>query len=197
MDNDDQVKTGAKRYGSSRLTNDKSEMAADKRQLLLSKGENKAVDIDFDVPNVSGIVVGNPKILTYDLVKIGDKRQILFKPLDKGESNVTVRDATGEIRVIFQVRVADSDLLRVAGELRELLRDVEGIEIRVVGSKVVIDGDVITPNDYGRVSTVLSDGAYGSNVLNLVQLSNKALVAWPREFRKMFVFSRRTSPLAS
>jgi pilus assembly protein CpaC len=177
VDNDDQVKTGAKRYGSSRLTNDRSEISADKRQLLLSKGENKPVDIDFDIPNVNGIVVGNPKVLTYDLVKIGDKRQIMFKPLDKGDSNVTVRDGTGEIRVIFQVHIADSDLLRLAGELRELLRDVEGIEIHVVGSKVVIDGDVITPADFGRVSTVLSDGGYGASVLNLVQLSNKALVA--------------------
>jgi pilus assembly protein CpaC len=177
VDNDDQVKASPKRYGSSRLTNDHSEISADKRQLLLSKGENKPVDIDFDVPNINGIVVGNPKVLTYDLVKIGDKRQIMFKPLDKGDSNVTVRDGSGEIRVIFQVHIADSDLLRLAGELRELLRDVEGIDIRVVGSKVVIDGDVITPADFGRVSAVLSDGAYGSNVLNLVQLSNKALVA--------------------
>jgi pilus assembly protein CpaC len=178
VDSDDQAKTGAKRYGKSRLTNDRSEIAADKRQLLLSKGENKAVDIDFDIPNVNGIVVGDPKVLTYDLVKIGDKRQIMFKPLAKGETNVTVRDGSGEIRVIFQTRVADSDLLRVAGELRELLRDIEGIEIRVVGSKVVIDGDVITPADFGRVSTVLADGAYGPGVvMNLVQLSNKALVA--------------------
>ena len=177
VDNDDQAKTGGKRYGKSRLTNDQSEIAADKRQLLLSKGENKAVDIDFDIPNVNGIVVGDPKVLTYDLVKIGDKRQIMFKPLAKGETNVTVRDGSGEIRVIFQTRVSDSDLLRTAGELRELLRDVEGIEIRVVGSKIVVDGDVITPADFGRVSTVLLDGTYSGIVMNLVQLSNKALVA--------------------
>jgi pilus assembly protein CpaC len=177
-DSDDQATTPkVKRYGSSKLTNDQSEITADKRKLLLTTGEDKAVDLEFEVANANAISVGNPKYVATTLVKIGDKRQLIFKPLSPGETNVTLRDANGDIRLIFQVRIAPSDLLRVASELRELLRDVEGLDIRVVGSRVVVDGEVITPADYGRVVAVLSDDAFKSSVLSLFQLSNKALVA--------------------
>jgi pilus assembly protein CpaC len=184
VDNDDQAKLPkVKRYGSSKLTNDQSEITADKRKLLLTTGEDKAVDLEFEVANANAISVGNPKVVATTLVKIGDRRQLIFKPTGSGETNVTLRDANGDIRLIFQVRVAPSDLLRVATELRELLRDVEGLDIRVVGSRVVVDGDVITPADFGRVVTVLSDDAFKNNVLSLFQLSNKALVAIARRIQ--------------
>jgi len=54
---------------------------------------------------------------------------------------VTIRDVDGVIRLILDVRVTGSNLLRVAGELRELFKDIEGIDIRIVGSKVIIDGE--------------------------------------------------------
>ena len=53
------------------------------------------------------------------LVKIGDKRQLVFKPLKDGETNVVIRDAEGTIRLIFQVKVAKSILLTIATELRD------------------------------------------------------------------------------
>jgi pilus assembly protein CpaC len=178
VDNDQQTKNSTvKKYGRSRLTNDHSEVVADKRKLLLTTGEDKAVDLEFEVASANAISVGNPKFVATTLVKIGDKRQIVFKPLSAGETNVTVRDVNGDIRLIFQVRIAGSDLLRVASEIRDLLRDVEGIDVRVVGSKVFVDGEVITPNDYGRVSAVLGDKSYADTVISLVQLSNKALQA--------------------
>jgi pilus assembly protein CpaC len=162
-------------YQKSKLTNDEQETKADKRKLLLTTGEDKPVDLDFDVAASNALSIGNPKIVATTLVKIGDKRQVVFKPLSKGETNVTVRDQNGDIKLIFLVRVTDSSLLRIAGELRDLLRDVEGIDVRVVGSKVVIDGELITPSDYGRLATVVGDKAYSDYVINLAQLSNKAM----------------------
>src|SRR6476620_4949200 len=48
------------KYQKSRLTHDESEATADKRKLLLTTGEDKAIDLDFDAnagPN--GISYGN------------------------------------------------------------------------------------------------------------------------------------------
>src|SRR6185437_4776636 len=132
-------------YYTSRYTRDEQEAKADKTKLLLTTGEDKPVDVDFDISGANAITIGNPKIVATTLVKIGEKRQVVFKPLSKGETNVTVRDQNGDIKLIFQVRVTDSSLLRIAGEIRDLLRDVEGIDVRVVGSKVIIDGELITP----------------------------------------------------
>src|SRR3954447_10399467 len=81
---------GKNKYQRSKLTYDESEGIADRRRLLLTTGEDKAVDLDFDVnggPN--GIALGNPLTVAYTLVKIGEKRQIVFKPLKAGETTVT------------------------------------------------------------------------------------------------------------
>ena len=140
--------------------------------MVLTTGEDKSVDLDFDAnTSANGISIGNPLIVATTLVKIGDKRQIVFKPQKAGETTVTVRDGDGNIRLIFSVRVTGSNLLRIAGEIRELLRDVEGVNVRIVGPKIIIDGEVIVPSDYGRIFVILNDGAYKDFVMNFSQLS--------------------------
>lgn len=163
-------------YRKSRLTNDRSEALADKRHLLLATGEDKAVDLDFEVnAGVNGISYGNPQVVTTTLVRMGDKRQLIFKPLKAGETTVTLRDEDGTIRLIFLVKVTGSNLLRVAGEVRSLLRDIEGLLIRIVGSKIVLEGELLVPNDYGRLITVVMDKDYEPFLLNLSTLSPLAM----------------------
>ncbi len=174
-----------KKHQISKLTSDESESMADKRRLLLTTGEDKAVDLDFEVnAGANGISYGNPQILTTTLVKVGDKRQLVFKPLKAGDTTVTVRDNDGTIQLIFQVRVTGSNLLRMAGEIRNLLRDVEGLEVRIVGSKVVVEGEVLVPADYGRLLTVIQDKAYSDFVLNLATLSALAMQVVARKIQQ-------------
>src|SRR3989344_3192702 len=50
-----------RKYRKSKLTNDKSEMTADRRKILLTKGEDKVIDLDFDANfSKDGIMVGDP-----------------------------------------------------------------------------------------------------------------------------------------
>lgn len=163
-------------YKKSRLTSDRSEMKADKRNLKLATGEDKIVDLDFDA-NVSadGITIGNPKVAATTLVRIGDQKQVVFKPLSEGTTTVTVRDTEGFVRLIFEVSVTGGNLLKIASQIRSLLSDIEGIDIRIVGQKIVIDGEVIVPKDYGRLLTVIQDPAYANVVLNLTTLSTIAM----------------------
>ena len=165
------------RYRKSRLTHETSEAMADHRRLLLATGEDRAVDLSFDVEGgANGITVGNPQVVLTTLVKVGDqRRQVIFKPLKGGETTVTIRDPDGSIRLIFTVVVTGSNLLRRASEIRDLLRDIEGLDIRVVGQKVVVDGEVLVPADYGRLVAVVSDKAFSDLVLNLAVLSPLAM----------------------
>ena len=65
------------------------ESVADRRHLLLTTGEDKAIDLDFEVNGgANGIAYGNPQIVATTLVKIGEKRQLIFKPLKAGETTV-------------------------------------------------------------------------------------------------------------
>lgn len=166
-----------KRYPHSRLTYDETEGEADRRSLLLTTGEDRSVDLEFEPRSAGpdGIAIGNPQLVTTTLVKVGDRQQIVFKPLKSGETTVTVRDTDGVMRLVFHVRVTGSNLLRVSQELRTLLRDIEGIEIRVVGNKVVLEGELLIPADYGRIVTVLQNDDYKKQVLNLSTLSPYAM----------------------
>ena len=171
-------------YQRSKLTNDESEEVADKRNLLLTTGEDKAVDLDFEAnAGANGISYGNPQLVTTTLVKIDQKRQLIFKPLKAGETTVTVRDNDGTLRLIFKVRITGSNLLRVAGELRSLLRDIEGIEIRIVGPKIVVEGEVVVPADYGRMLTVIQDKNYSDLIINLSNLSPIAMQVLARKIK--------------
>ncbi len=163
------------KYHHSRLTRDESESKADKRHVLVTTGEDRAVDIDFDVDREKGISIGNLQVVAVTLVKIGDQRQIVFRGLKSGETTVTFRDEYGTLRLIFKVTVTASNLYRRAAELHELLKDIEGIEIRVVGQKVVIDGEVLVPADYGRLVSVISEDVYKGFVLNLATMSMMSL----------------------
>lgn len=165
-----------KSYRKSKLTSDESEAISDRRLLLLTVGEDKTVDLSFEAnAGVNGISVGNPQLVANTLVKIGEKRQIVFKPLKAGETTVTVRDLDGTLRLIFIVRVTGSNLFRVKAELGQLLRDIEGLEIRIVGSKIVLEGELLVPSDYGRLLTVIRDKAYLDFILNLTTLSPYSL----------------------
>ncbi len=164
------------RFRKSRLTRDEQEIKADRRRMRLTTGEDKAVDLDFDLKGPENVAIGNPTLVATTTVKIaGQKSQLVFKPLKAGETTVTLRDEEGNIRLIFNVRVTGSDLLRIAGELRTLLRDIEGIELRIVGPKVVIEGEVLVPADYGRLLTIIQDKSYDTFVLNTVTLSQQSL----------------------
>lgn len=165
----------------SRLTRDTSETQADRRRLTLATGENRIVDLDFAVhPDVKGrgIQIGNEKMLDVVVVRLADEsQQIVFKPLAAGETTVTVRDTDGNPRLMFDVVVAGTNLLRLTGQLRELLKDIDGIEITIRGGKIFIDGEVLVPNDYGRLFNILEgkNSPYSEVVVNLTTLSPLAL----------------------
>lgn len=165
------------RFKRSRLTNDKSEILADKRVVHVTTGEDKIIDLDFepDPDDKRGFTIGNPTIVAYTLVTLGEKKQIVLKPLKAGVTNITIRDSEGTVRLLLDVRIGANSLLRVASELRDLLRDIEGIDVRIVGKKVVVDGEVLVPSDYGRLSAIISDDSYDGIVLNLVTLSTVSL----------------------
>lgn len=167
-----------RKYYRSKTTFDEQEINADKRTILLTVGEEKIVDIDFPIKDKDKqIAEGNKTIAIAQLIKIGEKRQLVFKPLKAGNETVTIRDDEGNLRLIFTVRVTSGALEREASEVRELLKDVDGITIKVVGQKIIIDGEVLVPAEYTRVFMIVSDpkSPYAPDSVNLVQISPVAL----------------------
>jgi len=174
-----------KKFRRSRHTSDESEKTADRRLLVLSIVEDKVVDLDFEIPDPKlQVSVAKPDVVVPIVGNIGGKYQIVFRPAKEGTTTVTVRDPEGTIKVIFTVRVTAANVYRIAAEIRNLVRDVEGVEIRVVGMKVIVEGEVLVPGDYTRVLRVISDSAYGSWVINLMVLSPLAMQVLARKIQE-------------
>ena len=120
------------------------------------------VDFDFS-PKVN---IGNESLLR--LILVPQKGEILFKGIKPGKTTVMVRDNLGDVRLKYTVSITASGKSNTVSELRELIGNVEGLEIGISGGKVFVGGEIIVPDDIGRVSAVL---ASYTDVLRLYELS--------------------------
>tara|TARA_B100001971_G_scaffold215013_1_gene256414 strand:+ start:4732 stop:6240 length:1509 start_codon:yes stop_codon:yes gene_type:complete len=98
------------------------------------------------------------------------KQEITFRGVKPGKTSVTIRDGSGDIRDKYIVTVTSDGKSNVVRELRDLLGEVEGIEIGIKGGKVVLEGAIVVPDDIGRIATVLA--AY-PDVLPLIEMSKQ------------------------
>jgi hypothetical protein len=162
------------RYAKSRLTLDRTEAEADHRSLVLAAGTDKIVDLDpsFKLSDQQQrIMIGNITILQVVPVSVGEQKQLVFKPIAEGETNVTIRDASGNVGIIFEVVVAKQNQVRFLERLKENLKEVEGITLGIEDKNIVIRGEVLTVSDYGMIYNEIADKSYGENIINKVTMS--------------------------
>ena len=58
---------------------------------------------------------------------------------------------------VFRVTVTDENLVDLMQQIRAKMGKIEGLEIRIIGDQVVIDGRIIIPRDLRRVLTVFQN----------------------------------------
>ncbi len=118
----------------------------EEKTISLVLGRSEVVDF----PGVVRVAVGDATIAD---VKVIARRQIMITGLAKGVTNITVWKRDGR-KESFLVRVLTEDPFVVARDVKEILGELEGVKIRVVGDLVILDGEVFTDQDYERVKTV-------------------------------------------
>ncbi len=171
----------------SRLTKDLTEAKADRRRIAIGVAEDKIVDLDFDIfagepwqINSNGKSVGLQRIKT----DASGGRRLVLRGTSKGEATISIFDSSQKVSLILLVTVTEKSLVRKMDELKELFRDIEGIEIKIIGEKIVVDGEVLVLQDYGRIVSVLTDESYGKIVMNLVGISPVSLAGIAREIKR-------------
>ncbi len=112
------------------------------------------------------VSIGNEQLIK--LVLIPQKKEIVFQGQKPGRTTVTIRDNLGDVRLVYTVQITTTGKSNVVSELRELIGNVEGLEIGIRGGKVFVGGEIVVPDDIGRVSKVL---ASYPEVLTLIELS--------------------------
>lgn len=134
------------------------------KEVEVIAGLEKIITLDF-VPN-SIIKIANENLVTYQLVP--QKKQILLTGIKSGDTTLTVRDLAGDIKARYLLKVTASDQSKTVIQLKELLGDVEGLEIGIKGDSVYVGGQIVVPSDIGKVVVILEKYP---DVLRLVELS--------------------------
>jgi pilus assembly protein CpaC len=111
------------------------------------------------------------------------KKRITFIGIKPGTTSVTVRDAVGDEKLRYLVTVTSDDLSKTVGELRDLIGDVEGIEIGIRGGKVFVGGQIVVPNDIKRVAAVLESFS-GTSILRLIEMSPQTQLLIAKEMQE-------------
>jgi pilus assembly protein CpaC len=124
----------------------------------------KILKLDF-VPNTI-IKIANEQIVNYQVSQ--QKREIMLVGQKPGETTMTLRDTAGDVKARYLIKVTSSDQTKVVGQLKDLLKDIEGLEIGIKGDKVYVGGQIAVPSDIGKVNVVL---AGYQDVLFFVELS--------------------------
>lgn len=141
-----------------------SATAVASKEIEVAMGIDVIEKTDFDFS--TKIIIGNENLLR--IIAVPSKRELVFKGLKPGRTSVTIRDNVGDVRLQYTVTITASGKSNTVQELRELIGDVEGLEIGIRGGKVFVGGEIVVPDDIGRVSQVL---ASYPDVLTLIELS--------------------------
>lgn len=92
-----------------------------------------------------------------------------FYPQKVNTCTLTIRDSRMRIVNQYRLVVKKSSLFAIAREIKSLLGEIEGIQIKVANNKIIVDGQILLPRDMKRIASVVNQ--YKDTASNLVTLS--------------------------
>lgn len=121
--------------------------AQESTTISLGVGQQKVIQVS----EVQRVAIGDPDVA--DVKQVGGGNELLVTGVNAGRTSLLVWKVNGS-RVGYSVVVRTQDPKEVVSEVRALLGEREGIQIRVVGDRVYLDGETLTTDDYDRVQQV-------------------------------------------
>lgn len=103
-------------------------------------------------------------------VKYSEKGKVLrIYPKKEGFCTLVIKNSNEDVIYNFTLDVKKTDLKKVAREIKSLIKDIDGVKIRIVNNTVIVDGQVLLPKEVGRIHTVVKQ--YGELARSIVTLS--------------------------
>lgn len=109
-------------------------------------------------------------------VKVAPETKTLkFSPKNEGTGVLTINDNRGRVIAEYYIRVSKSNLSKVAREIRALLADIEGVEVKIINDKVIVDGQVLLPADMNRIFSVVSQYKEATSLVVISPIAQKKI----------------------
>ena len=122
-------------------------LAEEGATISLGVGQQKVMQVG----SISRVAIGEPEIA--DVKQVGGGTELLLTGVGEGRTSLLVWRTNGT-RLSYVVVVRRQDPKEVVSEVRALLGDREGVQVRVVGDRVFLDGETVTTDDYERVEQI-------------------------------------------
>ena len=100
-----------------------------------------------------------------------EKNSIRFFPRKSGVGTLVIKEGKAILKR-YTIDVRETDLNRVAHEIKSLLSEIDGITIKIINHKVTVDGEIFVPRDMKRIYAVIRE--YKGKAISLVTLSTSA-----------------------
>jgi Flp pilus assembly secretin CpaC len=102
--------------------------------------------------NIGNITVGDPNVVNFKADR--KKNRITLFPKNPGTTSMIIFDQKGGQKEVLSLVVYSTDPERLEQDVKQLLVDIEGITIKRVGQKIIIDGSVLLPSELSRIQKV-------------------------------------------
>lgn len=94
-------------------------------------------------------------------------RVLRMEPKTEGLCTLEIKNpSNGKIIYSFTLDVRKTDLNKVMREMKSMLNEIEGLTFRIANNKVIVDGQVLSPRDISRITSVVVQ--YGDLANSLV-----------------------------
>jgi pilus assembly protein CpaC len=143
-----------------------SSLIAPAEDLVVPKGSSKRIPVPEGIRKVT---VGNPNVI--ETKPTDDGRALIVHGMGLGASDLVIERLQGT-PLVYTVIVRE-DLAQLQEQVRQLLADVEGLEIATVGDKIVLKGNIITKSGYDKVAQITA--AYSGALLNMTTFDRREM----------------------
>jgi pilus assembly protein CpaC len=109
-------------------------------------GQSRVVEI----PGVVQIAIGDARIA--DVKVLPSSKEILLSGIREGMTSLTVWTKEGKKDLLVRVMRTDPRILY--DDLTEMLKEIPGVEVKIVGERVLITGKVLRSQDYTKVMAI-------------------------------------------
>lgn len=140
-------------------------------------------DINFDFAFNTNIQIADGSLVQIVRV-IPNQRKMILRGMKKGTTSFDVYDKVGELKTRYIIEVTSNEKSQQVADMRDLIGDVEGIEIGVKGGLVYVGGEIVVPGDIGRVVTVLDKYP---DTLRLVEMSPQSQLVIAKKMQEELI----------
>lgn len=133
-----------------------------KQSVEMTIGEQKIID----GTNVKRIAIGDDSVASVQISE--DQKEIIITAISPGNTALSIWDKNDKQKTML-INVYKTDPRVMLEQVKQMLGEMEGPELKLMGGKVVIDGETLTEADKSRLEKVI--GLFDGQVVNLTKHS--------------------------